>query len=287
MGTSKLQIEVGNLLDKTFPQFRIRENYRPDWLISSNLTKLELDFYIEELKIAFEVQGMQHFENIPFFFRDYSEFEKRLLYDQEKRDLCDGNNVRLIEVCSLMDATIEITKIKDAIFPQEIKPSIEFSEEENIPKYIRQHLDDYLSVKGLSDKYIPIEKHNEKIAFLNAAIAEYRALIRENRQTILEQGAKIWKLSKATGINKETVKPARIASLPKPTNPIDIELTKWRHKARKIFIKYGKPMLGFESDIIPQELSRQIATELQDCKTAQEVEDVFLQIIQNRDVSSS
>jgi hypothetical protein len=67
MSTSKLQQEVGNLLDREFPQYRIRENYRPDWLLSSNITKLELDFYIEELKIGVEVQGEQHYKFVEFF----------------------------------------------------------------------------------------------------------------------------------------------------------------------------------------------------------------------------
>jgi hypothetical protein len=54
-------------LDREFPQYRIRENYRPDWLLSSNITKLELDFYIEELKIGVEVQGEQHYKFVEFF----------------------------------------------------------------------------------------------------------------------------------------------------------------------------------------------------------------------------
>lgn len=112
MATSKLQIEVGDLLDRTFPEYRIRENYRPDWLMSSNLTKLELDFYIEELKIAFEVQGKQHYEFTPFFFNTIADFEKRKQYDSEKRDLCYGAGIKLIEVDSLLDAELEIDKIK-------------------------------------------------------------------------------------------------------------------------------------------------------------------------------
>jgi len=113
MATSKLQIEVGNLLDRTFPEYKIRENYRPDWLMSSNLTRLELDFYIEELRIGFEVQGEQHYKFIDFFYKTIEDFEKRKQYDQEKKDLCVGNKVQLIEIFSLMDAIIEIKTIKE------------------------------------------------------------------------------------------------------------------------------------------------------------------------------
>lgn len=114
MATSKLQIAVGDLLDKTFPQYRVRENYRPDWLVSSNNTKLELDFYIEELNIGIEVQGVQHYEYTPFFYKDYAEYELRLKYDQEKKDLCHGLGIQLIELYTLMDAIVQIRNIEES-----------------------------------------------------------------------------------------------------------------------------------------------------------------------------
>lgn len=115
MATSKLQKEFGEMLDKSLPEFRIRENHKPDWLISSSLTRLELDFYIEELGIAFEVQGAQHYQYVPFFHKSKEDFEKRKLHDQEKRDLCFGNGVRLIEVFTKQDAEIAIKNIEDKI----------------------------------------------------------------------------------------------------------------------------------------------------------------------------
>jgi hypothetical protein len=101
------------MLDKELPQFRIRENYRPDWLISQNSTKLELDFYIEELNIAFEIQGGQHFFFVPFFHGDKEGYEKRKAYDAEKRNLCDGRGVRLIEICTELDAIVAIKTLRE------------------------------------------------------------------------------------------------------------------------------------------------------------------------------
>jgi hypothetical protein len=118
MATSKLQIAVGNMLDKTFPGFSVRENYRPDWLRSSDLTILELDFYIDELNIAFEVQGIQHVQYVPFFHGDYDGFLKRKQFDQEKKDLCYGAGIRLIEIFSLMDALVEIKTLEENIAPR-------------------------------------------------------------------------------------------------------------------------------------------------------------------------
>lgn len=113
MATSKLQRNVGDMLDKTFPQYRIRENYRPDWLISSNGTKLELDFYVEEIRVALEVQGDQHFGFIEFFHGDKDGFEKRKLYDQQKKDLCHGAGVKLIEICTETDAIVTIRNLSE------------------------------------------------------------------------------------------------------------------------------------------------------------------------------
>lgn len=159
MATSKLQIAVGNLLDKTFPQFRIRENYRPEWLCSSNLTKLELDFYIEELKIAFEIQGAQHFEYVPFFHGDRLNFEKRKLYDQEKKDLCYGQGVQLVELFSLMDAIIEINKIEEYVLRNGIvaennnehwivcaEQIIDRKRDARIKKYVPEYLEKSLEI---------------------------------------------------------------------------------------------------------------------------------------------
>ena len=89
MSTSKLQIQVGNFLDKSFPSYKIRENYRPDWLVSSNYSILELDFFIEEINTAFEVQGDQHFMYIKHFHKTYADFERQKMYDEEKKEFID------------------------------------------------------------------------------------------------------------------------------------------------------------------------------------------------------
>lgn len=113
MATSRLQIEFGNLLDKTFPELTITENFRPDWLLCSSLTKLELDFYIAELQIAFEIQGRQHLEFVPFFHKTLHDFERQKERDIEKKNLCYGHGVSLIEIFSMMDGITEVNKIKE------------------------------------------------------------------------------------------------------------------------------------------------------------------------------
>jgi len=109
------------MLDQRLPEYRIRENYRPDWLISSDNTWLELDFYIEELKIAFEVQGEQHYKFIPFFHKTEDDFKKRRRHDHEKKILCYGKGIRFIEIITEFDAEIAIKNIEEKIVREQPK----------------------------------------------------------------------------------------------------------------------------------------------------------------------
>ena len=139
MSTSKLQIAVGEMLDSTFPEFSIKENYRPDWLKSSSLTNLELDYYIEELSIGLEIQGAQHYQFVPFFHGSIENFDKRKLYDQEKKDLCYGNGIKLFEIDTLTDAIVAIKDIEEIAgnrpMPEEQLP-IKKDKNDPIVKYL-------------------------------------------------------------------------------------------------------------------------------------------------------
>lgn len=104
MGTySKLHDETYNAIRAVCPEFHIQENIRPEWLVSSKLTKLELDLYIKEINTAIEIQGAQHYVYIPHFHKTYADFKDQQRRDQEKRDLCRGNGVYLVEIANRID----------------------------------------------------------------------------------------------------------------------------------------------------------------------------------------
>ena len=63
----------------------------PKWLSPQHL-----DIYIEELNLAFEYQGIQHYQPISVF-GGQKEFAHRLQLDERKRKLCLENDVILIE----------------------------------------------------------------------------------------------------------------------------------------------------------------------------------------------
>ena len=57
---------------------------------------MQLDFYIPEKKIAFEVQGLQHYKAISFW-GGQADFNQRVKRDKEKRILCHQQGVLLYE----------------------------------------------------------------------------------------------------------------------------------------------------------------------------------------------
>ena len=115
MPSSKLQRQVSNFLNEN-TGYLIKENYRPDWLISDRGTRLELDFYIEEIKLAVEVQGEQHFIYVEHFHGSPEGFKQRLVDDRYKKDYCEKHGIRLLEISEESD----IQSLVGIIFPSRI-----------------------------------------------------------------------------------------------------------------------------------------------------------------------
>jgi nitrogen regulatory protein PII-like uncharacterized protein len=111
MGTSKLQRLASEKLSFHFGGYTIRENIRPGWLQTKRGERLELDLFIEELEVAIEVNGIQHYEFNAFFHGDYKGFESQKRRDSSKENLCKNKGVTLFSVYdqeSLEDAIKEI-----------------------------------------------------------------------------------------------------------------------------------------------------------------------------------
>ena len=70
----------------------------PKWLKNSLGNKMELDGYNEELSIAFEYHGEQHYKEIKFFHKGRKSFERRVKDDELKRSQCEERGITLIEV---------------------------------------------------------------------------------------------------------------------------------------------------------------------------------------------
>lgn len=81
-----------------FPNFKFKK-IRPIWLKNPKTNRnLELDGYCEELKIAIEYNGIQHYNWPNFCSQTLDEFNKQRARDLLKYKLCVLNNVYLIHV---------------------------------------------------------------------------------------------------------------------------------------------------------------------------------------------
>jgi len=70
---------------------------KPIWLLNSRDNKMELDGYCEELGLAFEYQGQQHYFPVHFYHQSTS-FEQRVDDDELKEALCKRKGITLIKI---------------------------------------------------------------------------------------------------------------------------------------------------------------------------------------------
>jgi len=87
---------------KTFLESAFKRPFlkaRPDFL-RNNVTgvNLELDCFNEELGLAVEYNGQQHYRYTPFFHKNKEAFQNQKYRDETKRRLCRENGIVLIEV---------------------------------------------------------------------------------------------------------------------------------------------------------------------------------------------
>ena len=82
------------LLKKMFPFYSLNEEVP----ILGTQTRLYLDIYIHSLRMAVEVQGIQHYQYSHFFHGSNANFKKAKQRDQMKRDWCTLNNIDLVEL---------------------------------------------------------------------------------------------------------------------------------------------------------------------------------------------
>lgn len=150
--SSKLQSRIGKEIRSQFADYSIIENHRPKWLCTPENERLELDFYISELKLAFEIQGAQHYSFIPHFHKTAEDFNSQLRRDGQKRELCRQHGISLIEVASLDDYTLAQPQIKSVL-----------------DKYVQQQLEQYI-LQRVAQQIINTISLKEKIKITEKAI---------------------------------------------------------------------------------------------------------------------
>ncbi|UUT40488.1 Uvr/REP helicase [carnivorous sponge associated iridovirus] len=92
-GETECRRVIEKLLGKPFP--KTRPNFMLNEVSGHNL---ELDCYNDELKLAVEYNGEQHYKYIPYFHKTKDAFYNLKYRDEMKQRLCKQNGVRLITV---------------------------------------------------------------------------------------------------------------------------------------------------------------------------------------------
>ena len=108
------------LLQKKFPTIK------PEWLINpTTQKKLELDGYNEELKLAFEYNGIQHINKNNAYHKTEECLQKQKTRDLIKKDACKQKGITLLQI----PHTIHIEKLEEYIKEQLKKHNIKIINE--------------------------------------------------------------------------------------------------------------------------------------------------------------
>jgi len=100
---SRGEAECGRVLAELFPDHKF-EKVRPSWLMNDYPGRkfppqpLELDFYCEELNLAVEFNGRQHYEFVPDFHKSEKHAFGQRARDRLKLELCRRRGVDVIVV---------------------------------------------------------------------------------------------------------------------------------------------------------------------------------------------
>ena len=71
-------------------------------------TRLSLDFYNANKKIAIEVQGQQHFKYTPFFHGNRANYLKQIKRDYKKIEFCEINNIKFVEIYPTDELSVQL-----------------------------------------------------------------------------------------------------------------------------------------------------------------------------------
>jgi len=90
---NKCRSIIEKIFNRPFP------SVRPNFLRNPETGKnLELDCYNENLGIAIEYNGVQHYKYSPYFHKSKKDFYSQVHRDDWKRKICKEKNIKLIEI---------------------------------------------------------------------------------------------------------------------------------------------------------------------------------------------
>jgi very-short-patch-repair endonuclease len=103
------QYQLGRQLSKLYSGYTVLEEF------SIPESRLAIDFFVPNAKIAFEFQGIQHDEFNKHFHVDATGFRTSKRRDADKKRWCKINGITLVEV---RDEHITLDKLRELICQQ-------------------------------------------------------------------------------------------------------------------------------------------------------------------------
>ena len=96
---SKHHLSARILLNDIFKGYSVYEEVKlPGSRTPNKQSVLFLDFFIPYFSLAVEVHGAQHYEFSKFFHKTKADFFNQIRRDQIKKEWCELNKIRLIEL---------------------------------------------------------------------------------------------------------------------------------------------------------------------------------------------
>jgi hypothetical protein len=113
------------VLEELFPGYEFVKIRHPKIKNPETNRSLELDLYCEELGLAIEYNGPQHYYWIDFYHKTKEDFEKQKIRDMIKESYCDILSIQLIDVPNLQ----KYDEIKEYIIKSLDAKNIEYNKE--------------------------------------------------------------------------------------------------------------------------------------------------------------
>lgn len=107
-----------HIIKEIYPELDIIRHHRPDWLEG-----LELDIYLPSKKLAFEYQGLQHFQAVEHW-GGKAQLEIQKEHDRRKKKICEEKGIHLI--CINYDEELTNDYIRKRIVLEGVKQNEEF-----------------------------------------------------------------------------------------------------------------------------------------------------------------
>ncbi len=92
---SSYHLNARSVLKKKYPTMQILEEVP---IFPAKSQTMYLDFYIPMIKTCVEVHGEQHYSFTPHYHRDNLAFVKAQKRDKIKKEWCEINNIKYIEL---------------------------------------------------------------------------------------------------------------------------------------------------------------------------------------------